>query len=323
MSQQIELQSAPGETLTHHLELVLGEWKKVTHRFQATLPRLFGVPWNEVENAVKRMLLLHDLGKATMNWQPEKPGEWKDDDSYICPMCEKPEVIKPDKGQTPAQAFLTHVEKEHKHFEKTEEKDWGKWRREKARFNEVEKEILVVDGLKTQREEKRPPHAQLGGAYLWWVFGKGKEREPGYDLVMASAFAIAIHHTDNALARPGVEDPATLLVTSGLIDEIDDRIRWHEKLEGFVEWVSGYAGLENTPNPREMDVYAVSEFALELRAWARGASLLELHRRRLQVAALHSVIKVCDIRAAIARSGEPLIPVNTFTWTIINGGLLL
>lgn len=248
MSEKQELLSAPNETLIQHLKLVLGKWQEVSSRFQASLPRLFGTSWNGIEQAIKRMLLLHDLGKATGRWQ-----------NYIS-------KIKPG-------------------------------------------------GEEQDERSGKIPHAQLGGAYLWWAF------EPRDDLVMASAFAIAIHHTDQALAKPGVEDPATMLVTSGLINEADDKIRWHEGLDGFVGWLRDEHGLDLLKHPKDMDVYAVSEFALALRKWARGASVLELHRRRLQVAALHSVIKVCDIRAAIARSPEQVIPVNTFIWTIVNGGL--
>lgn len=255
MSQQNELRSAPDELLTEHLERVVGIWQEVSPRFQATLPRLFGASAEKTDKAIRRMLLLHDLGKATKNWQ-----------GYIS-------GIKPGK----------------------EEQD---------------------------EQHGKVPHAQLGGVYLWWAFGKDKEKEPGYDLVMASAFAIAIHHTDQALARPGVEDPATLLVRWGLVDESNDTIRWHEGLKGFVEYLRKDDELADVPDPNDMDVYTVSEFALALREWARGASILELHRRRLQVAALHSVIKICDIRAAKERSDEQVFQENTFIKTIVKGGMI-
>ncbi|MEO0180558.1 MAG: CRISPR-associated endonuclease Cas3'' [candidate division WOR-3 bacterium] len=248
MSEKIELLSAPSETLVQHLDRVLGKWDKIKSRFSYTLPRLFGTPWEEIEEAINRMFLLHDLGKATEKWQK----------------------------------FITAQKEE--------------------RDNETER-------------KSGAPHAQLGGAYLWWA------SDPKDDLVMASAFAIAIHHTDSALARPGLEDPATMLVTSWLVNEDDDTIRWHNGLDGFMGWLRDEHGLD-LPHPRDMGLYDVSEFALELRKWARGAEILELHRRRLQVAALHSVIKVCDIRAAIARSEEPVTPANTFTWTIVNGGMI-
>lgn len=254
MSEKHELLSGPSEHLTQHLELILDQWSSIDDRFQATLPRLFGASAEKTDKAIRRMLLLHDLGKATEKWQ-----------NYIS-------GIKPGK----------------------EEQD---------------------------EQHGKVPHAQLGGAYLWWAFGKDKEKEPGYDLVMASAFAIAIHHTDQALARPGVEDPATLLVTRGLVDESNDTIRWHEGLKGFVEDLRKYDELTNMPDPNGMDVYAVSGFALALREWARGASILELHRRRLQVAALHSVIKICDIRAAKERSDEQVFQENTFIKTIVKGGM--
>ncbi len=311
MKPEIELYSAPDELLTEHLERMLRIWKDVSPRFQATLPRLFK-HWDE--KTIQRMILLHDLGKATQNWQPTEPEKWADEGNYLCPMCEFKEV-KPGKGETPEQALIAHVEKDHKHLERNPDKERGKWWREKININGTEKELLVVDDLRRPRET-RPPHAQIGGAYLWWAF------EPKDDLVMSSAFAIAIHHTDSALARPGVEDPATMLVTSGLVDESDDKIRWHEGLDDFMDCLRDKHHLDLRRSPRDMDVYAVSGFALELRRWARGATLLELHRRRLQVAALHSVIKVCDIRAAIERSEELVIPVNTFTRTMVNGGMI-
>lgn len=335
MKPEIELYSGPGELLTEHLERMLRIWKDVSPRFQATLPRLFEVSWDDkIDKTINRMLLLHDLGKATKNWQPEEPEKWVDNEPYLCPMCEpKHKPIKPQ-NQTPAQVLVDHVRSEHRGLEKTENRERGKWWRDRVKIDGKERELLVVDDLRQQKEEKRPPHAQLGGVYLWWAFCRDRSvslaptpdrssclpDDPERDLLMASAFAIAIHHTDEALARPGIEDPATLLVKSGLINEADDRVRWHEGLDGFVGWLRQKLG--KLLDPSKIDVYDVSGFALALREWARGATLLELHKRRLQVAALHSVIKVCDIRAAIERSSEQVIPVNVFTWKIVNGGMI-
>jgi len=250
MTEKQVLLSAPGEPFTQHLDRVVDEWERVSSRFQATLPRLFaGTSWDEIEEAIRRMLLLHDLGKATDKWQ-----------KFISEQKDEPD-------------------------------------------NETER-------------KKGAPHAQLGGAYLWWAY------DPKDDLVMASAFAIAIHHTDSALARVGVEDPATLLVISGLINEANDKIRWHEGLDEFVCWLKDKHDLGLPKHPKDTDVYTVSEFALALREWARGDTILALHRKRLQVAALHSVIKVCDIRAAFKRPGSQEPEKETFNHTILYGGLL-
>jgi len=51
----------------------------------------------------------------------------------------------------------------------------------------------------------------------------------------------------------------------------------------------------------ELNVYSLKDMARGLRIWARGCNLLEQHRRRLQAALSHHILKLCDVSAANER----------------------
>lgn len=136
----------------------------------------------------------------------------------------------------------------------------------------------------------KPAHAFVGAAYLWKVAGDRS------DAFRAAAFAIAIHHIDSSLLGASTEDPGSYAIRKGLLHE--GRLRWAEGLGELEHVWSHFAS-----TPAELTVDDLASFSLELRRWARGGSLLVLHQRRLQVAAMHSVLKVCDVRASASRQG--------------------
>ncbi len=61
--------SASDEAYEKHLDRVMKEWNLLKSRFESIVKRTIGIPNWDWEQAVKKMLLYHDLGKLTERWQ--------------------------------------------------------------------------------------------------------------------------------------------------------------------------------------------------------------------------------------------------------------
>jgi CRISPR-associated endonuclease Cas3-HD len=135
--------------------------------------------------------------------------------------------------------------------------------------------------------EKLPSHAALGAAFLYKTLPAGL-KEP-------LSFAVAIHHTDRGLLGDNIEKPDVQAILENIVDNTG-HIIWHKAVcELFAD---------NSPEKKEieqLDVYSLKSMARGLRIWARGCALLEQHRRRLQAALAHHILKLCDISAALQR----------------------
>jgi CRISPR-associated endonuclease Cas3-HD len=158
---------------------------------------------------------------------------------------------------------------------------------------------------RTRGERPRlPSHAAIGAAALLQTLGQADEAGP------AAAFAVAIHHLDRGTLSELLERPDVRAIADGIVDEAG-RLRWHaEAPTAAPAWV----------RLDDVTLGSLTELARTLRRWARGGPLLVLHRRRLQASALHHVLKVCDIRAAVQRQegGEQ----HPFCQTLVRGGLV-
>lgn len=167
-----------------------------------------------------------------------------------------------------------------------------------------------------------PPHAFIGGCYLALP-----DEIPGltHDAKMAAALAVSIHHTDSSLASPQLEDPAGKALAELLVDSNTGRIRWAWRAkkgsdadEAPPAWLWRDAGL---PSPEEiLSVDSLVEASMRMRHWARGGGLLELHKRRVMMAAIHSVLRTCDLRAARKRDSEG--EIAPFVRGFLEGGWL-
>jgi hypothetical protein len=162
-------------------------------------------------------------------------------------------------------------------------------------------------GIQRHSEPRRPrlpSHAAIGAAALLQALGQADDEGP------AAAFAVAIHHLDRGTLSELLERPDVRAIADGIVDEAG-RLRWHAEAAGVTPpWVR----LE------DITLATLTDMARTLRRWARGGPLLVLHRRRLLASALHHVLKVCDIRAAVQRQeGGELHP---FCQTLVWGGLV-
>jgi len=148
-----------------------------------------------------------------------------------------------------------------------------------------------------------PSHAAIGAAALVQVVGDT-------DAGLAAAFAVAIHHLDRGTVGDLLERPDVRAITDGIVDE-SGRLLWHPHAESVAPT---WAVLH------DVTLDSLTEMARALRRWARGGPLVILHRRRLLASALHHVLKVCDIRAAVQRheGGES----HPFCQTLVRGGLV-
>lgn len=138
--------------------------------------------------------------------------------------------------------------------------------------------------------KKLPAHAPIGAAYLYKKFS----RENGYDdLKNAIVFAVSIHHTDSGLLGDNIERPDVQAIIDGIVDN-----------DGKIKWVSGKETLSEEFLPRELNELTIEDFknmARRLRNWSRSGGLLEQHKKRVQVALIHHILKLCDISAASER----------------------
>jgi len=132
---------------------------------------------------------------------------------------------------------------------------------------------------------KLPKHASIGAAYLWKILPNGL-KEP-------ISFAVAIHHTDKGLLGDNIEKPDVQAITDGITDYSGNLI-WDEQANELSEKYF-------PQDTKELNINGLKEMARGLRLWARGCSLFEQHRRRLEASLAHHIIKLCDISAAIER----------------------
>ena len=65
-------------------------------------------------------------------------------------------------------------------------------------------------------------------------------------------------------------------------------------------------------NVKELGLEDLRIMARGLRKWARGASLIEQHKRRMQASLAHHILKLCDITAASGRPEFREEPENPF-----------
>jgi len=132
---------------------------------------------------------------------------------------------------------------------------------------------------------KLPSHASIGAVYLWKILPNGL-KEP-------ISFAVAIHHTDKGLLGDNIEKPDVQAILEGIV-----------KLSGNLDWDERAFELNEKYFPqdaKELGINDLKEMARGLRLWARGCSISEQHKRRLQASLAHHIIKLCDISAAIER----------------------
>jgi len=133
-----------------------------------------------------------------------------------------------------------------------------------------------------------PPHAPVGAAYLWKSISF-----PDDDLKFASSFAIAIHHTDKGLLGDNIEKPDVQAILSGIV-----------KNNGSLKWHPEVKNLNKKLYPEEAERLNISDLknmARDLRIWSRGCDLYIQQKRRLQVAFIHHILKICDISASKER----------------------
>ena len=138
--------------------------------------------------------------------------------------------------------------------------------------------------------KKLPSHAPVGAAYLYKRFTKEKIPE---DLKNAICFAVSIHHTDRGLLGDNIERPDIQAIMEGVVD-----------YDGKIIWAEGVRSLSNGYYDEIVEiltVYDLKETARSLRIWARGDSLLNQHKKRLQASLMHHILKLCDISAASER----------------------
>ncbi|MBW1716487.1 MAG: CRISPR-associated endonuclease Cas3'' [Deltaproteobacteria bacterium] len=152
--------------------------------------------------------------------------------------------------------------------------------------------------LPKEKRGKGPPHATLGGPYLFNIDNGGKQ-----DLCYASAIAILMHHTDSGLAQGNLEHPAEDAILRGLVEYGTENIRWAEGAEeAFRRSLEFGPELAKGLEPLVLvTLSSLEDLAKVLRLWARCPREIERHRHRMQALAMHHVLKVCDWRAASHR----------------------
>ncbi len=173
-------------------------------------------------------------------------------------------------------------------------------------------------------KKKTPAHAAIGAAWLYQVL-------KGFPLREAASFAVAIHHVDKGLVNENIERPDLRAILDGTVNDSGDII-WHESAD---IWVSEQQAKESSMVPQgELDLNSLAlgkshladftiqnlrDMAARLREWSRGCSLLEMHKRRLQAAFVHQVIKICDWRSASKRDEYE---ASEAVKVILEGGVL-
>lgn len=169
------------------------------------------------------------------------------------------------------------------------------WKEEDNSLKEAFDKMAILHdlGKLTRRWQERispfnpplPSHASIGAAYLWKVLPDGL-KEP-------ISFAVAIHHTDKGLLGDNIEKPDVQAITEG-IAYYSGNLIWDERAFELDEKYF-------PQDAKELGINELKEMARGLRLWARGCSLSEQHKRRLQASLAHHIIKLCDISAAIER----------------------
>ena len=155
------------------------------------------------------------------------------------------------------------------------------------------KMILFHDlGKLTKRWQERvgsgkslPSHSTLGASYIWNIL-PNSIKEP-------LSFAVSIHHTDRGLLGDNIERPDVQAILDGIVNN-NGNINWHDDIKNLSK--------EYFPEDvYEIKVHSLKDMARGLRIWAKGCSLLEQHKRRLQASLAHHILKLCDISAAAER----------------------
>jgi len=137
----------------------------------------------------------------------------------------------------------------------------------------------------------KPAHAPIGASLLFKILENSLEEFE--DLKNAIIFAVTIHHTDRGLLGDNIERPDVRAILEGVIKK-DETIDWDEKHKDLSK--------DFFPQEAEnLNIYDLNQMARNLRIWAKGCSLLEQHKRRLQVCFIHHILKLCDIYAALGR----------------------
>ncbi|HQO75289.1 MAG TPA: CRISPR-associated endonuclease Cas3'' [Candidatus Saccharicenans sp.] len=155
------------------------------------------------------------------------------------------------------------------------------------RFHDLGKLTKQWQNNLSSKNKKLPSHATVGAAFLYKSLPVGL-REP-------LSFAVAIHHTDRGLLGDNIEKPDVQAILENISDT-SGHIIWHEAVtELSPEFFPMKKEIE------ELNVYSLKNMARGLRIWARGCNLLEQHRRRLQAALSHHILKICDVSAATER----------------------
>lgn len=159
---------------------------------------------------------------------------------------------------------------------------------------EIRQMVLFHDlGKLTKRWQENlgkgplPPHAPVGAAYLW------KSMSYITDLRKSIVFAVAIHHTDSGLLGDNIEKPDVQAILKGIVDFAGEII-WDKR-------VYKLSHIYFPPSAHKLTVYDLKDMARGLRLWARGGSIREQHKKRLQATLSHHILKLCDISAATER----------------------
>lgn len=130
--------------------------------------------------------------------------------------------------------------------------------------------------------KKLPSHAPIGAAYLWKILPDGL-KEP-------VCFAVAIHHTDRGLLGDNIERPDVQAINEYITDYSGNLV-WDDQAKELGEKYFP-ADVAN------LNVNDLKIMARGLRFWARGDSILNQHKKRLQASLAHHIIKLCDWAAA-------------------------
>lgn len=135
--------------------------------------------------------------------------------------------------------------------------------------------------------KKLPSHATLGAAYLWQIL-PAELKEP-------ISFSVAIHHTDRGLLGDNIEKPDVQAITDNIAD-YSGKIKWFNEDER--------ESLSKEFFPQQLKGFTINELkemARGLRRWAKGCSIQDQHKRRMQASLCHHLLKLCDISAASGR----------------------
>lgn len=130
-----------------------------------------------------------------------------------------------------------------------------------------------------------PSHSTIGASLLFKILPENL-REP-------ISFAVSIHHTDRGIYGENIERPDVQAILDEIVDH-SGKIIWDEKAYKLEK--------ELFPDElKKLTVYDLREMAEGLRVWAKGNSILQQHKRRLQAMLCHHILKLCDISAASER----------------------